>query len=113
MIHLYQVVPNPSTDGRFWGRLCVDDFPEWRCWHGQEPGARISAQEICKTIGTRPCPGIQHTRPIPIVVVEVTYTDIVDVARGRPKSRREVYRIWQLPDGSWATQEPASCPEPA
>ena len=98
---------NTTTDGSNGTEWCNDCGANS---HGAEhrtslreipaPEQLVAARLLCAGIGPRPCPGIQHERPIPVVVAETEFVEIVDVANGNWSARSELARIWLLADGS-------------
>jgi hypothetical protein len=107
VIVLYKVVLRPGD----WGDtlhdgLCLDEFRTHDRWHDLQSAAERACVQACELIGPRPRPGIQHQRPIPIAAFEVVYENAVLVARGDPTSHTEVYRVWQLADGTWTETKP-------
>ncbi len=104
---LYNVIPGPLGDCGTNGQLCVDDRAMGSRWAKSRQVAESAAQYLCERIGPRPQPGIQNTKPIPVIVVEVEYAEAVDVANGKRARQREVFRVWSLADGSWTNTEPS------
>ena len=99
MIVLYKVVPDPSGPCGEHGQLAVD-CQRLQRWWGTREEAELAARAFCADLGERPCPGIQHTRPLPVIVVEILFATAVDVANGVASQRQEVARVWSLADGT-------------
>ena len=106
MIVLYHLIPGPSGDCGVYGSVAVDEHPGRRRWWATFAAAEIESRDLCRKIGERPRPGFQHTRPVPVVVIEKSYLDHLDVARGKKISQKEVHRRWALADGSFTDQDP-------
>lgn len=111
MIVLYQLIAGPNGDCGIYGHTAVDEHPRVSRWWGTLGEAELEARVLCERIGPRPRPGIQHTRPIPVIVVERTYENHVQIARGTPVEMREVHRVWALADGTVSETDPVRrCP---
>lgn len=111
MIQLYKVIPGPSGPCGVNGETCVDEYPRVQRWWDTVIGAQDAARDICERIGPRPKPGVQHKRPIPVIVVEVDFLSVEDIANGRKASVQEVFRIWSLADGTCTDVPQPQLPE--
>lgn len=100
MIVLYSVVPSPRPDDPSWPGIVITQADEVPRFHDSESSARTHAGRLAELIGPRPQPGIQHTRPIPISVVELTFKSVLSVYRRSHESAQRVWTISSLADGS-------------
>lgn len=99
VIVLYEVMFGPQGECGLYGQTSV----EWVVdrWHGSKRRAQAAAHRLCRSVGPRPQPGIQNTKPIPVIVVRTRFSSIAAVANRKPISRKEVYRIFSTADGGW------------
>lgn len=110
MIVLYNVVPCPTWSYPETGipGIHISGHPSRERWWNTQGAAEAAAEKLCRAVGERPKPGIQHTRPIPVGVFACEFDTVLDVVRCEPTIRREVSRIWQVPQAPyWTDMDPS------